>query len=355
LLFLTFNKKNFKVPGNKMKSFPFLLLFAIVLQLPFNSCDKQREEENLDPEIVTDTSVVETIDYFLFVGKWYGKAGVYKYDLTTKKQETVWWHPRENVNLLIYKTEPEPAFFFTIRKTGFKNDFPFFEKVKIYRVSSDLSKTDFIYDIKDGMQITARWNIDENLEVVFTEIDKTDPIYINKHIKTFDSYGKLINDELEVFNLVSDGFPELLPKRDPTISASGKYGISLLGDSVFLKTAETNSLKLITAVKHKLNKIVFSDGEEYVFVSTLDLKNESIKTRKPETSELFVYSITGDSIVVGWKDAGVKNFLTIDSLIVFDNDFGKNSSISVYNYLNQNLIDEVKFKGECGLFYIPEL
>jgi hypothetical protein len=205
------------------------------------------------------------------------------------------------------------------------------------------------------MQITARWNDDGNLEVVFTEIDKTDPTYINRHIKTFDSYGKLFNDELEVYDLVADGFPELLPKRNPTVSGSGSYGISAIGDSVFLKSAETDSLRLITEVNHSINKIYWHDEEQYVFFSTLDLNADQKKTKRPETSELFVYSIIEDTVVADWKGAGVKNFLVIDSLVVFDNDFGKNVSINIYDYINNNMIGNVNFKGECGLFYIPEI
>ena len=336
-----------------MKSSFLLLIIILVLLGALNGCDKPREEKTV-PEIKIDTTFAETISYFLFVGKWYGKVGVYKYDFVTQKHETVWWHPRENINLLISKTQQKPAFFLTVRKTGFKGNFPFFEKVKIYRISSNLSNTEFIYEIKDGMQITARWNVDENLEVVYTSIDKTDPSYINRHIKTFDNYGKLINDELEVFNLINDGFPELLPKRNPTVSVSGKYGISVIGNSVFLKTAESDSLKLITTVNHNLNKINWSDDEQFVFISTLNLENESIKTSKPETSELFVYSIAEDSVIACWQGAGVKNFFIVDSLIVFDNGFGSNSSIKIYNYFRNELIDELKIKGECGLYFIPE-
>jgi hypothetical protein len=333
----------------------FLVLIALSLFLiVFNSCDKLPEVERTISERKMDTSAVDTISYFLFVGKWYGKVGIYKYNLTTKKNEAVWWHPRENVYLLISKNKIKPAFFLTVKKTGFKGNFPFFEKVKIYRISSDLSSTEFIYEIKDGMQITAHWDDDENLEIVFSSIDKTDPSYINRHIKTFDNYGKLINDELEVFNLINDGFPELLPKRNPTISVSGKYGVSLIGDSVFLKTVESDNLRFITAINHNLSKIRWSDDEDFVFFSTLDLQSESIKTRNPETSELFVYSIEEDSVFASWQGDGVKSFFVLDSLIVFDNGFGRNSSLNIYNYLKQELIDELKMNGECGLYFIPE-
>jgi hypothetical protein len=112
---------------------------------------------------------------------------------------------------------------------------------------------------------------------------------------------------------------------------------------------------LISALDHNLNKINWSDDDQFIFISTLDLENESIKTREPETSELFVYSIAEDSVVASWKGGGVKNFFTIDSLIVFDNEFDSNSSIKIYNYFKNELIDELKIKEKCGLYFIPEL
>ncbi len=338
-----------------MKSYFYHFVISVILIIGISSCTNQKKEVKALPEINTDTVAAETINHFLFVSKWYGKTGVYKYDLETKQQETVWWHPRENVYLLVSRNEPKPVFFLTVRKTGFKANFPFFQKVKVYRISSDISSTEFIYEIKDGMQITARWNDDNNLEIVFTAIDKTDPSYVNKHIKTFDSYGKLINDEIEIYNIVTDGFPELLPKRNPTVSPSGRYGISVLGDSLFLKTIQSDSLILITAISHNLNKIRWSDDEEYIFISTLDLANETIKSRNPETSELFVYSIMKDTLVASWSGAGVKNFFTIDSLIVFDDGFNRNTTINIYNYISNDSVDNIQMKGECGLFYIPEL
>lgn len=333
----------------------FLLILLSVLIAVLDSCDKPHEEDKTVSDLKVDTNKTEAIIHFLFVGKWYGKSGIYEYDLLEQKHETVWWHPRENVTLLVARLGYKPSFFFTAKKMGVKGSFPFFDKIKIYRISSDLSNTEHIYDIKDGMQITADWNEDGNLEVVFTSMDKTDPTYINRHIKTFDSYGKLINDEIEIFNLVSDGFPELLPKRNPTVSPSGKYGISVIGDSVFLKTTESDSLKLITAINHSVNKINWSKDEEFLFFSTLDLKNETVKTRKPETSGLYVYSNNQDSVIAFWQGAGVKNFLTFDSLIVFDDGFDRNSSINIYNYVKDELINKIQMKGECGLFYIPTL
>jgi hypothetical protein len=338
-----------------MKSNFIICFFLSVSIVVFSGCDKPREEDKTVSNLKVDTTAAEIISHILFVGKWYDKVGIYKYDLIKQKHETVWWHPRENVTLLVAKPVYKPSFFFTTKKMGVKGNFPFFEKIKIYRISSDLTNTEFIYEIKDGMQITADWDEDGNLEVVFSAMDKTDPTFINRHIKTFDNYGKLINDEIEIFNLVSDGFPELLPKRNPTVSLSGKYGISFLGDSVFLKTAESDSLILITTIKHSLNKINWSKDDEFIFISTLDLKNETVKTRKPETAELYVYSISQDSVIAFWKGAGVKNFYTFDSLIVFDEGFGRNSSINIYNFVKEELIDKFQMKGECGLFYIPKL
>ncbi len=338
-----------------MKSHFLLIISVGVLITSFSNCDKPLQEEKVVLEKAKDNDLEKTLTHFLFIGKWYGKNGVYNYNLTERKYKTVWWHPRENVILLVAKPGEYPAFFLTGGKMGMRGNFPFFEKIKIFRISTELSRIENIYKIEGGMQITSRWNEDGNLEVVFTSIDNTDPSYINKYRKTFDNYGRLINDEIETFNLINDGFPELLPKRNPTISTSGKYGVSIIGDTVFFKSVSSDSLFFITEPKHSVNKIVWSEDENFLFISTLDLRNATVKTRSPETSELFIYSLSADSIIDVFGGAGLKNFFTMNELLIFDTGFGSNSQINIYDVKQRKVIDVIKPREGCGLITLPLL
>ncbi len=171
----------------------------------------------------------------------------------------------------------------------------------------------------------------------------------------YDHYGKLYDSEIKTFDIQKSGFPELVPPRNSTISPSGNFGVSIRSDSLFLKTATTDTLNFVTFMQHNLNKIRWSDEEEYLFISTLDLNNETVKTKNPETSELFIYSLAADSLIGVFGGAGVKNFFTLGDLLIFDDGFANNSVINIFDIKEKKIIEDIKPRDGCGLVYIPQL
>ena len=316
-----------------------------------NSSDRNKDELKEKEENISTGSPGQ----FLFLTEWFSKTGVYRYDLAKKKYKPVWWHPRENVVMLIYKSSNHPSFFFTADGAGVEGNFPFFRRLKLFRIEKDFSGTKRIDNLGSGLQFTARWNEDENLEVVFTSFDKTISYYVNKYTKVYDQYGKLVDSDVETFDIEKKGFPELMPERNSALSPSGKSGISIKSDSVFLKSAGNDSLSFISLIKNNLNKVRWSDDEKFLIISTLDLNDESIKTKNPETSELFVYSIEKDLLIGSFGGAGVKNFFTSGDLLIFDDGFDKNSIINIYNLTQRKIVNVVKPKEGCGLVFIPHL
>jgi hypothetical protein len=83
------------------------------------------------------------------------------------------------------------------------------------------------------------------------------------------------------------------------------------------------------------------------------LDNETDKAKIPETSELVIYSLAADSLIKVFGGAGVKNFFTSGDLLIFDDGFGKNSIINVYNLQKLKIVDKVQTKEGCGLVFIP--
>jgi len=328
--------------------FLFLLIFAAC-----NDAGKKEQRSGMDER--SDTLTTESKNTFLFLTEWFDKVGVYKYDLAKKKYSTVWWHPRENVVMLVYKPGNYPAYFLTSEKTGVKANFPFFNRLKLFTISYDLSETKQIDNIGSGLQFTARWNDDENLEVIYTSVDKTIASYVNQYTKVYDHYGKLVDSEVKTFDIEKSGFPQLIPPTNSTISPSGKYGVSFKSDSAFLKIAGSDSFEFIAVMKHNLNKLKWSDNEEYLFISTLDLNNETIKARSPETSELFIYSLTVDSLIDVFSGAGLKNFFTLNDLLIFDDGFNNNALINIYDLKQLKVIDVIKPRAGCGLVTLPLL
>jgi hypothetical protein len=338
-----------------MKYFGLLLFSTVTFALLITACESSNKKTNqVNVDRNKDSLSNQSIEQFLFLSEWFGKTGVYKYNLFKKKYSPVWWHPRENVVMLIYRPEKLPAYFVTAAKTGVRANLPFFERIKVYKIAPDFSETIQIDKIKDGLQFTARWNDDGNLEFIYTSIDKVVSSYVNQYTKVYDFYGKLIDSRIETFDIEKSGFPYLKPERSSTVSPLGKYGVTFLSDSVLLKTAGVDSAKFITVMQHNLNKVKWSEDEQFLFISTQNLNNETVKAKNPETSELFVYSLTADSLVEAFGGDGLKNFFTSGDLLIFDDGFGKNSHINIYSLEKLEVVDSVKPNAGCGLVFIPK-
>ena len=311
--------------------------------------EKQSEASNEQ-----DTLSINESEDFLFLTEWFDKVGVYKYEIEKKKYSPVWWHPRENVVMLVYKPGNFPTYFLTANKIGERTNLPYFNGLKLFIISSDLSETKEIDELGNGIQFSARLDEDNNLEVIYTEVDLTIASYVNQYTRVYDHYGKLIDSNIRTFDIQKSGFPQITPPQISTISPSGNYGVSFRGDSVYLKSTNIDSLKFISVLKLRLNKIKWSIEEKFLLISTIDLENETTKTENPETSELFIYSLSADSVISRFGGEGVKNFFTINDLLIFDDGFEYNSVINIFD-LNQNkIIDVINPKHGCGLVYIPE-
>ena len=337
-----------------MNSTHLKILFILLLIFCLSACDSVDNQKKSAAKI-TDTTSSINVNSFLFLTEWFNKVGVYKYDLSTKKYSPVWWHPRENVIMLVYKPGNFPAYFFTAQRMGERANFPLFSRLKLFIISADLSETKQIDRLGNGLQFTARWNSDNNLEVIYTSVDKSIASYINQYTKVYDHYGKLIDSDLKTFDIEKSGFPQLLPPQNKTLSPSGNFGVSFREDSVYLKTAGSDSIRFIAVMGHNMNKISWSDDEKFLLISTLNLENQTTKTKKPETSELFIYSLSADSLVDVFGGAGLKNFFSTNDLLIFDDGFGKNSVINIFNLNKQTIVDSIKTKEGCGLVVIPQL
>lgn len=339
-----------------MALFYIKISLTVLLLILITSCkDAGKTEQQTGTTGISDTLTSNDHKNFLFLTEWFDKVGVNQYDLRKKKYKPVWWHPRENVVMLTYKPGNFPAYFLTADKIINTENIPSFSGLKLFIISNDLSEIKQIDDIGDGVQFTARWNDDENLELIFTAVDKTIANYVNQYTKVFDHYGKLVDSEIRTIDILKNGFPQILPPGNSSLSPSGKFGVSFKQDTVFLKKADSDSLEFISVMKHKLNKLNWSEDEKYLFISTLDLQNETVKTKNPETSELFIYSMEADSLIGVFSGAGLKNFISLNDLLIFDDGFDNSSVINIFNLDKNKVIDIIKPRQGCGLVTMPLL
>ncbi len=329
----------------------YLALFILLTTV---SCDNKQNksiDEQVDSTKVYNTIPIEKRDHFLFVGMYYGKPGLLNYNIQKQKYEPLFAVEKESVISLNYSRDLNSIFFLTAGKSGTRGGLPFVNKVKFYRVNPENRAVEMIEDFGNGSQLLAQWNDDENYEVIITSIDKTISSYFNVDKKIYNTFGRLIDEKTETYDIINDGYPSLIPNRSSTASPSGKHGIAAERDSIFLKTAGEDNLQFVTQANYEINKVGWSNDEEFLFFSTITPDSESVNMQKQ--SELFVYSINGDSLVSKWEGTGVKNYITFNNLLVFDDGLNYQSFISIYNYKQNELVKTVRIRGGCGIVNIP--
>lgn len=325
-------------------SFYFVFLFIVVLGMV--SCTDQ-EHPKVDKEKSPEEFKYFEPGEFLFVGMYYGNEAIYKYNINKKKYTVFWYDTKEKVILLLYKTEEQPAYFITARKIGKRGGFPLVAKIKIYRIDPQTGEKILINSLGDAIQITASWVDDNNIEVIYTAIDKTISSYINKYKLRYNYFGKMIDNEFDTFDITKVGFPSLLPKREPTVSPSGKYGVSVLNDSLWLKIAGSDTLKFIDTLKFAFNKVKWNYDETMLIASC---RNSEVNAK--ENAELLVYNIKGDSVSIKWVGSGLMNFITIKDLLIFDEGIANKSAIYIYSLKKNEMYDDIKIYGGCGLINV---
>jgi len=334
------------------KSAQILFLAGLIFfQYACENQKKPADEKNINSTL---NEQKDSLSHFAYVALAYGKPAIYKYDIVKENFELLWWNQDDFVIALITDHKTNNSFFITARKVGQKGNFPFISNIELYRINPKVTEVDFISSIGNSMQINAYWNDEGNFELVFTDIDKTISSYINKCVQVYNSFGKIIDDKVETFDLAKTGYPQLLPKKSSTVSESGRYGISEINDSVYLRTAGDKKEQFITLIDGSISEVGWSRDEDYLFFSTSNAKGSTDKSKDSPVSGLYIYDIKKDSLVSSWIGPGRKDFFTTGDLLIFEDGLAENSYIVVYNFREAEQLNTFTRKGGNGLKNISE-
>ncbi len=329
--------------------------FIIIILLPFLfiSCQKESKEGQEPP-------VIRTFKSFVFVGMIDKKPGLYKYNAARNAYSKFWQSSEEKVVELSYSDNHASAFFLTADKEGKEGIFPFIKNARLYVLPDSSSKPEFVEEIGSGLQVFSRWESETVFRIVINSWDKNVSTYINQKTIIYNTYGRILQEQKKTFDITIDGYPRLPGVKPDSLSPSGKFVVSYneeSPDSIILVQRNNKSEFLITRINKPVNEIAWSDDRNFLFISTLDLTpaNTSIFTGSPQTSSLYAYSVNEKELVKEWAGGGDKNFFTISDFLIFDDGFGRNSSIYIYDFNKNKITKQIKVRGGCGLRKIPEV
>jgi hypothetical protein len=338
------------------------IVILILTLFSFSSCVNQKEN-NLKNSNTTDNSLNKNqaahSNDFYFVGNINGRAGIYKYNLRKNSYHKFWSKTNASVVELSHSPKGDKIFFLTATSLGKAGVFPFIHNVKLYLLNCDSSKVKFIKLIGSGLQVFTAWETDNSFKVILNSFDLTVANYINQHTIIYSEFGRKLVDETKTFDITKEGYPKPPVINKKTKSPYGEFSIAVKDSpktSIYLKNAHNKKI-FIASVSQKLNQIEWAPGNKYLIFSTINItpRNNTLYNKNPETAKIFIYSIPDKKIIKEWNGGGLKNFILLKDLLIFDDGFSKKSSITIFNLKTLQITNSIRIKGGCGTRNIPSI
>ncbi len=336
-------------------------IILIILIFTIYGCSKKNEQvkKNDKSNQKITKEIHENINSFVFVGIIENNPGLYKYSIKNKSYKIFWSDRTEKVVDLSYNKNRNAAFFVTAGNYGKQGAFPFVKNVKVYLFKNDSSSTiEQVEKIGSGLQVFTRWENNNTFKIIINSIDKIVATYVNQRTLIFNTFGKKLLDETQTFDLAKEGYPKPPREKAEINSPDNEYSIYSEGDSLFTYFLVRNSLNekdSIVNQTQKLNEVQWSVDNKFLVFNTLFLSpsNQTLYTKDPQTSGLYVYSVNQKKLVKYWTGGGFKNFFLTNNYLIFDTGFKDNSKIIIYNYRKNKIQNTVEIRNGCGIKNIP--
>jgi hypothetical protein len=345
-------KKYFQIKVLLHFSYKVIFMLIAILFFGCNESDADRHNELLEQEIAK--AKPSEFKELYFIGNYLGKPSIYRFDAKTNKSKLFWNDNEERVIDLLVNEKRNSAYFITKRQQRLKSSQPAIERGKLYRIDFDFKKVTQITQLEDGIQIIPFWMDDDRFALVVNSIDKTIASYINKNTQIYNRFGKLLSDNNEVFDLTKDGYPITRLPGLKYKSPNELFSVIEKNDSVQVIQNTRNSI-LHTGITNKIIRNIgwAENNKHVVFLLTdkdTDNKNDS---NTKFVSTLIIFDLHLKKSVKSYTGAGLKRFVLIGDLLIFDNGVGKDSFIKIFNLNSLQDYQEIKISGGCGLRNIP--
>lgn len=298
---------------------------------------------------------------FYFVGMIDENPGVYKF-ISKSNQSGIWeknfskfWSKRnEKVIKLSYSPNKKSLFFLTATDFDKKVVFPFINNIKLYQISLDSSKVNFIKKIGNGVQVFTMWGQDNTFRIILNTFDRNSADFVNQQTFIVNGTGKIVSINSKKFNIVKEGYPQIVERLGIASSPGSRYSIFAIDStqtSIYLQSNSDGKVYLITSTSQRLNQADWSLDEKYLVFSTINAsrKNKTASESTLNSPKIMIYSIDKKKIIKTLDAGGVKNFFMTGDLLIFDKGFQKNSFIEIINYKTLKPFYSIRLQDGCGL------
>jgi hypothetical protein len=301
------------------------------------------------------------INEFYFVGMSGKNPCIYKF--TSKKRlpgieeknfSKFWSKPNEKVIKLSYSPDKKTLFLLTAEDFGRKAVLPFVNGIKVYCIIADSSKVKYVKQIGSGLQVFTMWGQDNTFRIILNSFDRNSTDYINQQTFIFNDTGKTVDFYSKKFNILNEGYPQIVEKFGLTTSPGSNYSIFAVDSTktfIYLQNNSNGKVELITSTDQIINLADWSPDEKYLIFSTINppQKSKTISKGISNNSKVFIYSIEENKIIDILEIGRINNFVVKGNLLIFDNGYRKNSFIEIINYKTLKPFYIIHIKGGCSL------
>lgn len=329
-----------------------LIIFFIILFI-FRCTDKNSDSGNAGLEEEIAKAKLTEFKELYFVGMYSGLPSIYRYDAKSGKTKVFWSSVDERVLELLVSEDRQTAYFITKRRQRLKSSKPAIERGELYRIDLNADKVEQITQLEDGIQMIPFWTDNDRFTLVINSIDKTIASYINKNTQVYNKFGKLLSDNNEIFDLIKDGYPVTkLPPLKFT-SPNGMFNIIEKDDSIYIKQSNTNNTIKTTIINKEIKEIGWAENNKQVILLLTNKGEVQSRSKNKITSALVIFDLQKKKIAKTFDAEGYKRFVLIGDFLIFDNGFGRDSFIEVFNLSSLTESRKIKISGGCGLINIP--
>lgn len=288
----------------------------------------------------------------LFVAKYQGRPSVYSYNLIKNKAALLWSRWGRKVVSLNHSDDRNSVFITTALGYGVRGGFPYITDARLYKYSSVLNRVDEIDVFGNGLQIYTYWETSDTFKVNFTKPDSIHSDIMVQKIYSYDIEGFPAVQLKRDFNLIKEGFPKPPAVQNPFFSPNNSFGIREVIENginyLYIRDLKNSSEILLTDYKGKLNKVLWSDNEDFLFMileqhGSLDKQQKLmvVDTKEKKSKRIF-------------QGIGSNNLLLNGNLLFFDRQIQGVSQINIYDIKTDSIYSKIQIEGGCALNKLPQ-
>lgn len=324
-----------------------LILFFLPVVIITTACNNDSTPDPANDPALKDVEAASVKEFkeLVFVGSYQNKPSIYSYNKEENISKVLWHDKNESVLDLEVSDDLSVAFFITYRRIDRRNTPPEYILVKLFRIDLVTGKADLIKKLGDVIQIYSYWDNIGRFVVISNSIDITIASYVNKNKQVFNSFGKLLLDENEVFDISKDGYPLPDVPDLKLTSPKERFMVFEKADSIFIRNNYNNEEMFVSSDYERIINIQWAENLKQVVFLVLSKSDDS---ENPNT-KLFIFDVIEKKAVKTFNEIGKKRFLLYGDFLFYESGLNKSAFVKIFKLSELKEAGVINIKGGCAL------